>query len=233
MRVRALPALALVAACSSQPAPAPTPTPTATVAAPRTLVAADFNAETLGGHVDGMDVTDAAIGEKKAPLARLSAFVACAKGVTACDPAQLPDGTTYTYVLTVTPVTAKPDPVPAATTDAAGAGTPAEIAPVEAPAELIRMTRSAPGFNGAVGFTRDEAAQALGADDALTVTLDQGQLIWRVTGGGGWKAGKPITLWWQSTRAPDKPVAAYSLDYGSKRADVTAPFPAADKAVEP
>ncbi len=94
------------------------------------------------------------------------------------------------------------------------------------------MTRPAPGFNAAVGFSRIEATAALGAEDALTVTLDQSQLIWRVTAGSGWAAGKPITFWWQSTRPPEKPSASYRLEYGGKTARLAAPFPAADKPVE-
>ena len=230
----ALPALVLTAACSSQPAPEPSPTPTATVAAPRTLIAADFDPAKLGAHVAGMDVTDAAIGEENAPLARLTAFVTCAKDVAACDPAKMPEGTVYTYVLTVTPAAApavEPAETPSATPGATATATPAEVTPVEAPAELIRMTRGAPGFEGAVGFSRKQAAAALGADDALAVTLDQGQIIWRVTGGSGWKPGMPITLWWQSTRAPAKPALAYRLEYRGERAEATAPFPAEDKAV--
>lgn len=223
MRSVCLPAFALLAACSPEPEPEAKPTPRATVAAPRTLVAADFDPAMLGARVAGMNVTDAAIGGRKAPIARVSAFVACEKEVTDCDPAILPEGTIFTYVLTITPALAPaPSPSPSAT--------PADlVVPVEAPAALVGTDRVVPGFNGALGFSRVEAAAALGAEEALTVTLDQNRLIWRVTGGSGWRAGKPITLWWQSTRAPGKPAAAYRLEYGGERADISAPFPAADK----
>ena len=236
MRALAFPALAFVTACSSQPAsePSPTPTPAATIAAPRTLIAADFDPAMLGAHVEGVEIADAEIGSEKTPLARIDAFVACAQGVTICEPAKLPQGTVYTYVLKVTPLTAaaKSKPSPSAAPSETASATPTEITPVEAPAELVRMTRAAPEFKGAVGFSRAEAAVALGADDALTVTLDQGQIIWRVTGGSGWAAGRPITLWWQSTGAPAKPSEAYRLEYGGKRSEITAPFPPEDKVVE-
>lgn len=227
MRLAALPLLVVLAACSAERAPEPAPTPSATVAAPRTLIPADFNPATLGARVVGMDVTDAEIGDEDEPLARVSAFVACEREVTICDPAKLPEGSIYTYVLTITP-TPLPDPTP----------TPSETAtdlpaPAERPAELVRTIRVAPGFNGAVGFARAEAVAALGAEEALGVTLDQNRLIWRVTQGSGWQPGKPITLWWQSTRAPAKPAAAYRLEHAGRSADIAAPFPAADKPVEP
>ena len=225
MRLAALPLCAIVAACSAERDTAPAPTPTATVAAPRTLVAADFDPASLGGGVAELGATNVEIG---GGLARVTTLVACSKAMATCDPATAPEGTVFTYVLTVTPQLAAANPTPTPT----AAGTEVPVAPIEAPAELVRMIRAAPGFNGAVGFSRTEAAAALGADNALTVTLDQNQLIWRVTGGQPWAAGKPITLWWQSTAAPTKPSAAYRLEYGGKRADIIAPFPAADKPVE-
>lgn len=228
MRLLGLSMLVLLAGCSAERKPAPAPRPTATVAAPRTLVAADFDPATLGARVADMEVTDAETGNG---LARVTAFVACPKAMSACDPAAVPVGKAFTYVLTITPgVATAPQPSPTPVASPSANGIP--VAPIETPAELIRMIRAAPGFNGAVGFSRGEATAALGEEDALTVTLDQNQLIWRVTGGAGWKAGKPITFWWQSTRAPAKPSGAYRLEYAGKRAAIAAPFPAGDKPVE-
>jgi hypothetical protein len=230
MRLAALPLLVLVAACSrEEPAPKASPTPTPTVAAPRTLIAADFDETTLGAHVADMAVADEPVGNPRQPLATITGYVACAQDVTVCDPAQLPAGTIYTYVLTITPSAPPPSPTPHP--DDTASPTPGVATPVEAPAELFRTIQPAPEFNGAIGFSKAEALAALGKDDAMTVTLDQKNLIWRVTEGSGWKPGLPITLWWQTTRAPAKPTASYSLEYGGMRADAVAPFPS-DQALD-
>ncbi len=229
MRLLGLAALSLLSACSAEREPAPAPSPTATVAVPRTLIAADFDRTTLGGVIEGTETSDVMVGDR---LARVTALVACPKELTECDPATAPEGTVYTYVLTVTPELAPPIESAPTPVGATGPGeTP--VAPLEAPAELVRTTRVVPGFNAAVGYSKAEAEAALGAAEALTVTLDQNQLIWRVTGGSGWQAGKPITLYWQSTRPPAGPAAAYRLEYGGKRADISAPFPEADKPEAP
>lgn len=226
-RFAALPLLSLLASCTAEREPEAAPGPTATVAAPRTLIAADFDPAMLGPRAAGMDVNDSAIGKG---LARVTAFVACPREMTACDPKTAPQDTIYTYVLTVTPDADARGPLGASGTAPNATGITA--APVEAPAELIRMTREASGFNAAAGYSRTEAAAALGAEDALGMTLDQDQLIWRVTGGTPWAAGKPITIWWQSTSPPAQRSPAYRFEYAGKRGDITAPFPAADKAVE-
>lgn len=220
--------LVLVAACAAEQSPEPAPTPRATVAAPRTLVAADFDPAMLGAHVADMESTDVETGDG---LARVSAFVACPRAMATCDPATTPEGTMFTYVVTITPQ-AEDAPETAPPPSPSPSASEPSIEPVEVPAELVRMTRAAHGFEGAVGFSRAEAAAALGAEDALTVTLDQKQLIWRVTGGSGWQPGKPITLWWQSGRAPAKPAPAYRLEWNGKSADIAAPFPGAEKPVE-
>lgn len=223
-----LPALALLAACSAEKTPEPTPTPTVTVAAPRTLVAADLDSASLGAKIAGPSGTDPAFavmagGEE---IARVVSYVACPKGMTVCVPGELAEGTVLTYVHTITPAAAKdlPTPVPPAET--------ASPTPVEVPPALFRMTRAAPGFQGGVGYARAEAVTALGATDAITVTLDQGQLIWRVTGGSGWKPGLPITVWWQTTAPPVRPRDAFQLELMGQTAKVRGPFPAADKPVE-
>lgn len=232
----ALPALALLAACAAEnePEPAPTPTAAATVAEPRTLIAADLDPATLGGKIAGPKGTDPEFSVMAGGkvVARVAAFVACPKEITACTPETLPADTIYTYALTVTPTPSGPlaSPSAPATPDAAG-----DVA--EVPAMLFQTTRPAYGFNGAVGYALAEAEAALGAPEAIGVTLDEERLIWRVTGGSGWKPGAPITFWWQSTIPPAGPQPAYRLEMGDAGWTATGPFPeeekAADKPVDP
>lgn len=229
MRAAALPAALLLAACAAEKAPEPAPTPTPTRAVPRTLIPANFDPARLGAHVAGMEVADAPVGGRKSPLATVTAFVACEKDVADCDPAKLPPDTVYTYVLTITPAEVSSQPTPTETAQSGEAGI--DLVQPVAPEELVRTARPVPQFQGVVGFALEEAAAALGGEDALSVTLDANRLIWRVTR-GTWQPGLPITLWWQSARAPAKPASAYRLEIGGRSAAVTAPFPAADKPVE-
>ena len=235
MKSRTLPALLLVAACSSEPAPEPAPTPTATVAAPRTLVAADLDPATLGAKIVGPKGTDPefAIMTGGKEIARIVSFVACPKAMTSCDPAGLPEGTVLTYVHTIIPApaaepSAAPTPESTTTATATPSPTPSQLA-----SSLFRMTRPAPGFKGALGYSRAEAEAALGDADPITVTVDEGQLIWRVTGGTGWKPGAPVTVWWQTTAPPAGPQDAFQLELLGTPATVKGPFPAAEKPVDP
>ncbi len=226
-RAAALFALALLVACAAEKAPEPAPTPTVTVAAPRTLVAADLDPATLGAKIAGPKGTDPefAITAGGKEIARIASYVACPRGMTACVPAELPAGTVLTYVHTITPASAVPATPSAEPTDSA---TPATVPPA-----VFRMTRPAPGFNGGLGYDRAEAEAALGAPDPITVTLDQGQLIWRVTAGTGWEPGAPVTVWWQTVAPPAGPQDAFQLELMGRTATAKGPFPAAEKPVDP
>lgn len=232
MRLTVLPLVAILAACSAGEDPAPEPTPSATVVAPRTLVAADFDPASLGPKIEGPQGTDPEfeVTSEGETIARVTSYVACPKAMTVCVPGEAPAGTVFTYVHTIVPVAAEPAPSSTETeSDLPATATPgpAEVAP-----SLFRMTLPTSGFGGGVGYGRTEAQAALGAADPMTVTLDRGQLIWRVTGGSGWKPGAPVTVWWQTTAPPAGPQEAFLLDLAGVRVPVTAPFPAADKAVE-
>ena len=228
MRLTGLSALMLLAACSAEKAPEPQPTPAPTRAEPRTLIPADLDPEADGLRVKGTGITDALIGSEKAPIARYDAFVLCAdEAIAVCDPELLPADTVYTYMLTITPLAPASVSSPAPTRDESGAD---NLVQSVAPAELVRTLRPVPEFKGEVGFAMAQAAAALGGDDALSVTLDENRLVWRVTR-GSWKPGLPITVWWRSARPPAKPAPAYRLELGGKSVNVTAPFPA-DKPVE-
>jgi hypothetical protein len=241
MRLPLLPAILLAAGCSQEPDPAPAPRATPTVAAPRTLVAADLP-QALGAKIAGPQGPDpefAVIADGQV-VAKIVSHVACPPTRTAdgdplpsaetpaCDPALAPEGTVYTYVHTITPTAAEPPEATPAPADAEGeAAAPTDVSP-----PLFRMTRAAPGFKGAVGYDLKQAEAALGARDPITVTLDNGRLVWRVTRGAGWKPGAPVTVWWQTTAPPDGPQQAFRLELDGMSHRVRAPFPAADKAVE-
>lgn len=225
-----LAALALLAACKKDEAPAPAPTPSATVAAPRTLVAADLDFATLGGKIEGPQGTEVetVLSAGSRQVGSMTSFVACPEGMAVCNPATAPAGTVYTYVHRV--MLAEAD-VEATPTDLPGDGP--EV--LETQTTLFRTIDPAPGFNAAVGYDSAEAQAALGSPDAITITLDEGRLIWRVTTGEGWKPGTAITFWWQSTLPPKGPQPAYLLEIDGNQARATGPYPAAaeDKPAKP
>jgi len=141
-------------------------------------------------------------------LAEAASYVACPEGVTACDPKALPPGTVYTYVHRVTPGKAV------------------------ASATLFRTARPAAGFANGVGYDNAQAAAALGPDGQIDVEADNGALVWRVIGGDRWKAGEPITLYWQSTLPPAGPADAYLVETDGSVAIGSGPFPAREKPAE-
>ena len=221
LRLLLLSAPLALAACGEAPEPEPTPTATPTVAAPRTLVAADFDPATLGAKIVGPQgpEPEAAIMADGREIARIKSFVACPEGSSECVPADMPEGTVYTYVHEVT-LADDLEPQVRETPEADGAA-------LEVPASLFRMTQPATGFNRSVGYSRGQAEAALGASDAIQVSSDSGQIIWRVTEGSGWKPGMPVTFWWQSTTPPDGPADAYSLEVNGMTASAKGPFPPA------
>ena len=212
-RSAALPLL-LLAACSKGPqAPSPGPSSalmpevTPTPDKPRTLVPADFATLKLGAKIAGADATGKFASDGQV-LAEVDSYVACPEGVTACDPKALPAGTVYTYAHRVTPGKA----VTSAT--------------------LFRTARPAPGFANGVGYDNAQAAAALGPDGQIDVAADNGALVWRVIGGDGWKAGEPITFYWQSTLPPSGASEAFLVESDGSVAIGSGPFPAKEKAVD-
>jgi hypothetical protein len=207
-------ALLVLAACSSEPdTPSPTPSAVVTPAVtptpdkPHTLVPADFTTLKLGAKIAGSDATGKFVSDGQV-LAEVASYVACPEGVTACDPKTMPPDTVYTYVHRVTPGKAV------------------------ASATLFRTARPAPGFANGVGYDNAQAAAALGPDGQIDVAADNGALVWRVIGGDGWKAGEPITFYWQSTLPPAGTGDAYLVESDGSVAIGNGPFPAKEKAVE-
>jgi hypothetical protein len=214
VRLHAALPLLLLAACSKSPkAPSPTPssvlTPevTPTPDKPHTLVPTDFATLKLGAKVAGSDATGKFVSDGQV-LAEVASYVACPEGVTACDLKAMPADTVYTYVHRVTP------------------------GKTVASATLFRTARPAPGFANGVGYDNTQAAAALGPNGEIDVSADNGALVWRVIGGDGWKAGEPITFYWQSTLPPAGTSDAYLVESDGSVAIGSGPFPAKQKAVD-
>jgi hypothetical protein len=209
--------IVLTACGESEPDPAPSPTPT--VAAPRTLVGADLDLSTLGARIEGPQgpEVETVLSAGNREIGTLVSYVACPEEVSRCLPSELPEGTVYTYVHEVTL---------AGTEAASGDAQPTDGPEViETPPTLFRTTRRATGFNQAVGYSTAQAEAALGDPDAISITLDDGSLIWRVDSGSGWRPGTTMTFWWQSTVPPEGPADAYLLEVDGNQASATGPFP--------
>ncbi|WP_370177002.1 hypothetical protein [Alteriqipengyuania sp.] len=213
-----------LAACSTEPTEADTaPDPDAQAEAdapsePRTLVAADFGELELGARIEGPvgPEVEASIVVDGRSIGDIVSYVACPAEYDECDPEDLPEGTVYTYVHTIRPGVDAPNDPPFTR--------PVGLDEVLA-ATLFSTTRTASGFNGAIGYDRDQATAALGPDGEIRVQDDNGTLAWRVIGGDGWETGEPITVFWQSTLPPEGPAEAYSLRADEKIAMATGPFP--------
>ena len=215
-----LPLALVLAGCGepdreADPEPVATPTP----AEPRTLIPADLDISTLGAKIEGPQGP-----EPEAPLmlggaevGRIVSYVACPRGAEACVPDEMPEGTVYTFVHQITL-----DGVSSAADD-----TGPEV--VEAPPTLFRTTERAHGFNGSIGYARSQAMAAFGSEDAVSVTFDDGRLIWRVTGAPDWRQNATVTFWWQSTLPPAGPADAFLLEVMGNQIAAKGPFPAAEK----
>lgn len=213
--------LALVACSQAEEEPAPTPTPT--VAQPRTLAAADLDMAMLGAKIVGPQgpEVETVLSAGNREIGKMVSFVACPAGVEECKPGEMPEGTIYTYVHQVTLADAQPT--------AEQPETGPEV--VESPPSLFRMTENAHGFTRAVGYSTAQALAALGSEDAISITSDDGRIIWRVVEGDGWKPGTTISFWWQSTLPPAGPADAYLLEIDGNQAIAKGPFPAEEKPV--
>lgn len=216
--------LALTACSEQEPEVAPTPTPT--IAQPRTLAAADLDLATLGAKIVGPQgpEVETVLSAGNREIGKMVSFVACPKETEECLPAEMPADTIYTYVHRITLAEAD-----AETAEQPAAGP--EV--VENPPTLFRTTERVHGFNGAVGYSNAQAQSALGNEDAIGITIDDGQLIWRVVEGEGWAPDTTLTFWWQSTLPPDGPADAYLLEVEGNQAIARGPFPADENPAEP
>jgi hypothetical protein len=208
----ALPALLALAGCggdTGEATPAPSPSPSVD-SGPRTLVAADLALDRLGPRFEGPQGSEV---ESVIPrLGTMVSYVACPVAIEAatCDPAALPEGTLYTYVHQIT--VDVPDSERAE--DQFGGVT------------LFRTTRAVPGFANAIGYSRAQAAEALGEGGDIKVQAENGRLIWRISAGDGWMPGETLTFFWQSRLPPAGPAEAFQLEAEELSGPATGPFPA-------
>ena len=219
----ALPGIMFALASCGSPEPDPAPTPTATITAPRTLVGADLDLSTLGAKIAGPQGSEVetVLSARNRQIGTLVSYVACPAGVEECRLGEMPEDTVYTYVHAVTLAEQN-------------YGEEAENGPetVEAPPTLFRTIRKAAGFNQSIGYSTADAEAVLGDPDAISISNDNGSLIWRVVRGSGWKPGGTVTFWWQSTLPPQGPDEAYLFEVDGNQVAATGPFPPEDKPVE-
>lgn len=183
--------------------------------------AGDFDREQLGPRIKGPagpEVEASLVMADGTSIGDIKSYVACPQSVDSCDPANLPDGTIYTFVHTVTPGIDEPN-------DKAIAQ-PGAVKKVEK-SVTFRMTMPTDGFAGQAGYSLGQARAALGPDGTFTVSCNEGMLVWEVATGETWGTGEPVTFFWKSTKPPKGPADAYGFEADGYAAKGKGPFPAA------
>jgi hypothetical protein len=189
------------------------------------IMAGDFAMLNLGARIAwplGTEVRSVFTSEE-GNLADVRSYVACPAGVDPCDPNTVPGGTVYTYIHVVTPG----EDYDAGKGEVRGAG----ISRVKM-ANAFLMTQPAYGFTGSVGYSRAEAAAALGDPGYVVITCDEGAIVWTVDSGGGggrWEHMEPVTFYWQSKLPPAGSAQAYQIRADYTAADGRAPYPKIDR----
>ena len=213
MRWFALPCLVSLAACgSATPEPEASPEPKQVVTGPRTLIAAGFGELELGAKIEGPqgpEVTDK-VGGPDGDLFEIVSYVACPDSAddammdssASCVPSERGPDTIYTYVHRVT------------LSDG-----------VSGPVAAFRMSAPATGFNNAVGYDRDQAEAAFGADYTVDIAIENERLAWRIEVSDGWEAGETMTFFWRSTVPPEGPGEGYCVDIEGECVAATGPLP--------
>jgi hypothetical protein len=192
------------------------------------LPAGDFMDLKLGAKIEGPQGPEvvSAFSNAEGAFADVRSYVACPAGIDPCDPNTAPAGTVYTYVHVVTPGEDNdPDE---------GAGKGPDNSRVEL-ANAFVMTEPAHGFTGKAGYSKAEAAAAMGALGKVVITCDRGMLVWTLDAGDGgnqWNYQEPVTFWWQSTQPPAGPVEAYEIRADRTTAKGKAPYPARSETVK-
>ncbi len=180
----------------------------------------DFDREQLGARIVGPvgpEVEGSLVMADGVSIGDITSYVACPDNISSCDPANLPEGTIYTFVHIVTPGVDEPNDDPIAQ--------PGEVKPV-GKSVTFRMTLPADGFVGQAGYSLEQARAALGPQGSFTVKCNEGMLIWEVATGETWGTGEPITFFWKSNKPPKGPADAYGFEADGFAAKGMGPFPA-------
>lgn len=183
---------------------------------------ADFADLQLGAKIvgpQGEEVTGA-LSNAAGNFADIRSYVACPRVMDSCDPKTAPPGTIYTYVHVVYPGEDNDDDT--------GSGTGNTSSDIER-ATAFRMIQPAHGFTGVVGYSKAEAAGAMGEGGQVVVNCIDGKLEWTLDAGDGgdqWEQAEPVTFFWQSTVPPAGPSNVYQIAANYSEATGPGPYPA-------
>ncbi|MBF2017824.1 MAG: exosortase, PEP-CTERM interaction domain protein [Rivularia sp. T60_A2020_040] len=188
------------------------------------IIATNFDNLSLGAAIVGPVgpfVETSLINANNQGLGDLKSGVFCPAGFTSCVPPQNPQGTIYTYVHQVTPGVDFPNDAPFPF--------PENIIPFNDVSQFS-LGFNASGFNNVVGYSFSQAENALGSDGKFKIKqLDDGKLIWTVSGGEGWNTNtsnpETITFFWQTTQPPSGPGGTYIASNNNTLGSGAGPLP--------
>ena len=157
---------------------------------------------TIVGPV-GPEVEASLVGSDGRSNGDINSRVQCPPGVSECKPPMMPAGTIYTYIHEITPGADRPNDKPFPKPDHMTSVTSAS---------QFALGMKAEGFNGAAGYSFDQAKAGTGQVDAFKVNeAADGSLVWTLAEGAVWPKGATVTFFWQTTQPPKGPGKGFTL----------------------